>query len=80
MDAATTSRPRVGIVGAQKVNDMKPSDFMRHPYDSIYQHMETEIVARNIMVILSRTGNTWRKLTWDEYQSEGINILDTEGV
>ena len=48
----------------------KPRDFMKHPYDSIYQHMETEIVARNIMVILSRTGNKWRKLTWDEYQTE----------
>lgn len=51
---------------------MKPSDFLRHPYDSIFQHTETEVVARNIMVILSRTGNKWRHLSWDEYQTERL--------
>ena len=49
---------------------MQPSNFINHPYDSVSQHMETEIVARNIMVILSRTGNEWRKLSWEEYQTE----------
>lgn len=49
---------------------MKPSDFTKFPYDSIYQHTETEVVARNIMIILSRTGNRWRKLTWEEYETE----------
>lgn len=50
----------------------QPSDFEKHPYDSVHQRMETEVVARNIMVILSRTGNTWRRLTWEEYQTERL--------
>lgn len=41
-------------------NTMKPSDFLKHPYDSVLQHTEDEIVARNIMVILNRTGNEFR--------------------
>ena len=45
-----------------------PSDFMKHPYDSIFQNTESEIVARNIMVILNRTGNTWRELSFEEYK------------
>ena len=28
------------------------------------------MVARNIMTILARTGNTWRELTWEEYKQE----------
>lgn len=47
-----------------------PKDFLKHPYDSVLGNFEDEVVARNIMVILSRTGNTWRRLTWSEYQSE----------
>lgn len=49
---------------------MKPSNYLRHPYDSILQKTESEIVARNIMVILSRTGNKFRCLSWEEYDSE----------
>ncbi len=49
---------------------MQPSDFLAHPYDSTTKRFESEIVARNIMVILSRTGNKFRELTWEEYQEE----------
>jgi hypothetical protein len=49
---------------------MKPSNYMKHPYDSVFQNNESETIARNIMVILARTGNTWRDLTWDEYATE----------
>lgn len=49
---------------------MKPSDFLQHPYDSVFHKMETEIVARNIMAILSRTGDSFRRLEWQEYESE----------
>lgn len=49
---------------------MKPSDFTSHPYSSVLQNTESEIVATNIMVILSRTGNEFRLLTWDEYKAE----------
>lgn len=47
-----------------------PADFVKHPFDSVFQNNETETVARNVMVILSRTGNTFRALTWEEYVLE----------
>lgn len=60
---------------------MKPSDFLAQPFDSVYRKSETETVARNIMVILSKTGDTFRCLTWDEYkehrQKDG-NFSDKE--
>lgn len=51
---------------------MKPSNFLKHPYDSVLQHTEDEVVARNIMVILNRTGNIFRDLSWDEYKQERL--------
>ena len=51
---------------------MKPSDFLTHPYDSVFQNNESEVVARNIMVILSRTGNEFRSITWGEYRTERV--------
>ena len=47
---------------------MKPSNFTDHPYESIVGKFESEIVAANIMLILKRTGDTWRPLSWDEYK------------
>jgi len=48
-----------------------PATFcMKHPWGSVLQNSESETVAKNIMVILERTGNKFRKLTWDEYKSE----------
>jgi len=49
---------------------MKPSNFTTHPYGSILQNNESETVARNIMVILSRLGDEFRLLTWDEYKEQ----------
>lgn len=49
---------------------MKPSDFLTDPMDSVLQNAESETVARNIMAILKRTGNEFRRLTWDEYETE----------
>lgn len=44
------------------------SDFAKHqPWDSVLQNSESEVVARNIMIILARTGNQFRMLTWEEY-------------
>ena len=51
---------------------MKPSDFMSDPMGSIARKSEAETIARNIMVILKRTGDTFRLLTWDEYKSERL--------
>jgi hypothetical protein len=51
---------------------MNPSQFNKHPYDSAANNAESEVVARNIMVILGRTGDQFRQLTWEEYKSERI--------
>ena len=37
---------------------------------SVLRKSEAETVARNIMVILKRTGDTWRELSYDEYKEE----------
>lgn len=47
-----------------------PSDFLDHPYDSIFGASEHETIATNIMQILKRTGNTWRVLSEEEYIQE----------
>ncbi|MCP4394895.1 MAG: hypothetical protein GY804_11615 [Alphaproteobacteria bacterium] len=39
---------------------------------SIYRKSEMEVVAQNIMIILSRTGNEFRVLSWDEYKTERL--------
>lgn len=51
---------------------MNPNDFKKHPYGSVTNNSESETIARNIniMVILSRTGDTFRQLSWDEYKAE----------
>jgi hypothetical protein len=49
---------------------MKPSDFTTHPYSSVFMKSEHETIARNIMVILERTGDEFRDLSWEEYIQE----------
>jgi hypothetical protein len=49
--------------------NLKPSVFLKHPFDSLAQKTETEIVARNIMVIRARLGDEW-SLTWQQYEQE----------
>jgi hypothetical protein len=49
---------------------MKPSEFTKHPYGSVLQNNESESVARNIMVILTRLGDEFRLLSWGEYKQE----------
>jgi hypothetical protein len=49
----------------------KPSAFSSiFPYSCIYQAGEYEVVAKNLMVVLKRTGNAFRLLTWEEYSKE----------
>lgn len=49
----------------------KPSGFLRMSnMGSVTHNAESERIARNIMVILSRTGDTFRRLEWDEYKAE----------
>jgi len=57
---------------ASNETELTPADFCIQPWGSMLQNSESETVAVNIMVILKRTGNTWRKLTWDEYKKERL--------
>ena len=49
---------------------MQPSDFTAFPLGSVLDKCEAEVIAIKIMKILSRTGNTFRKLTFEEYRKE----------
>lgn len=50
---------------------MKPSNFSKiRPWGSVVGKAEAEIVAQNILVILKRTGDTFRKLDYEEYKKE----------
>lgn len=51
---------------------MRPSNFTSRPYGSVANKGEAEVVARNIMAILKRTGNEFRLLTWKEYKEERL--------
>lgn len=57
-----------------------PKDFAFHPWSSVFQNSETETVARNVMVILGRTGNTWRPLSWEEYEAERLKDINTKNA
>ena len=55
-------------------SDMKnPSDFIEMCFSSVLQKTEAEVVAANIMVILVREGNEWKKLDWDTYKEHRTN-------
>lgn len=47
-----------------------PENFLDRPLSSVLMKSEAETIARNIMAILSRTGNKFRPLTWSEYEIE----------
>lgn len=60
----------------------KPSDFNKYPFDCsgvAHNKCEYETAALNIMVVLSRTGNTFRDLTLEEY-CETILEVDNRKV
>ncbi len=52
------------------MNTLKPSNFTSTPFDSVLKKSEAETVARNVMVILKRTGDEFRLLSWEEYRQE----------
>ena len=56
--------------------NLSPNDFNKFPWSSVMNKTEAEIVARNIMCILGRTGNEWRELTWKEYVDERMKDGD----
>lgn len=51
----------------------KPSHFKKFPFNSVENNCESEVIALNIITILARTGDVWRKLTWSEYKQERLN-------
>ncbi len=51
---------------------MQPANFTDKPWNSVLQKSEAEVIARNIMVVLKRTGNEWRDLSWEEYKEERL--------
>ena len=61
-----------------KLNEgMKPSEFAKiKPFSSVLQKSEAETVASNIMKILERTGDVFRKLPWEEYEEERLKDDD----
>jgi hypothetical protein len=59
-----------GIKMNQETSTLTPKDFTAFPMSSVKQKCEAEQIAVNIMVILSRTGNTFRPLSWQEYVAE----------
>ena len=62
-------------------NPKLPSDFSTHPWNSVINKIEYEVVARNVMTILERTQNKFRVLTWTEYKKERLkdgNFSETE--
>lgn len=62
---------------------MNPKDFLNYLYNSVMSNNEAEVVAQNIMVILWRTGNRFRELSWDEYKRERLedgNFTKSEKV
>lgn len=51
---------------------LAPGDFTEFPYSSTFRKIEAEVIAVNIMVILSRTGNKFRDFSWKEYKKERL--------
>ncbi len=47
---------------------MNSANEMNVEFDSVAKNNEQEVVARNIMVILSRAGDEFREMTWQEYK------------
>lgn len=47
-----------------------PANYCTFPFDSALREAESETIAQNIMIILSRNGNTFRKLSYEEYVKE----------
>lgn len=47
-----------------------PSQFTNYPWNCVFKKAECEIVAKNIMLILKRTGDVFRELTYEEYEQE----------
>ncbi len=65
------NKGRIPDICFKSISSMKPSDFSSiDPMGSVLQKSEHETIAQNIMVILKRTGDKFRELSWDQYATE----------
>jgi len=69
IQTALAPAPAPAVASKELLHSLKPSVFTQHPWESLLQKTEAEIVARNIMVIRKRLGDKW-PLTWAEYELE----------
>ena len=70
-DLCQEKTPPVKVTAPIEEVPLLPNVFAAvEPKNSVMLERGFEIVAANIMVILSRTGNNFRELTWDEYAKE----------
>jgi len=60
------------------MSNITPSHYLQRPVGSVSQNGDTETIARNIMAILSREGNQFRELSFDEYKLSRIQDGATE--
>ena len=67
----TTKKETAETVGVN-ANVSKPGDYTKFPSDSVLKKWECGRVAVNIMVILKRTGNEFRGLSYEEYKTERL--------
>ena len=64
------------VLSNYKIEKKYPSDFLQHPFNSILKDLKYERAARNVMVILARTSDAWRDLSWEEYVKEHQKDVD----
>lgn len=69
----TTTNPYTNL-------DIPPSIFYEFPMGSVMQKSEPETIARNIMVILKRTGDKFRELPFEEYKEEREKDGEYSGI
>ncbi len=55
---------------SKSISSLKPQTFTEYPWNSKFANCETETIACNVMVILKRTGNKFRDISWEEYVVE----------
>lgn len=59
------------------MNELRPSQFIKFPINSVIQNAEAEQVALNIMIIRKRLGDKWQ-LSLKEYEDERGDSMDWE--
>lgn len=64
----------INILLDERIRLATPADYISYPWGSILNSTEHEMIARDIMVILYKTGNVFREISFDEYKKEKTKI------